>query len=197
MIAEGITRAQRNFDAYLEENIDINWGVQRKKIYEHFGLVPRGSEKLSDSTSYPSPGIKGSFGRSTRGGRGSTAERQRQGASSRSVFGRSGMQKSVIGTPGVGIGNAMVFGDGVEKYGQNLPVQDDRFLREKQANFAQKVQRLNEARLKDLCYPVLQEFGSVEGQAGGDVSNMHCHQCYYLITRVFSLLVNLLTLTRR
>ncbi|MCJ1476998.1 hypothetical protein MMC13_005669 [Lambiella insularis] len=168
MIAEGITRAQRNFDAYLEENIDINWDVQRKKIYEHFGLVPKGSEKLSDSTGQPSPGVKGSFGKSTRGGRGTTLDRQRQGTLNRSVFGRSGMQKSVIGTPGVGNGNATAFGDASEKSGLDPPVQNDRFLREKQASFAQKVQLLNEARLKDLCYPVLQELGSVQGQAGGD-----------------------------
>ncbi|MCJ1389904.1 hypothetical protein MMC18_002761 [Xylographa bjoerkii] len=171
MIAEGISRAQRNFDAYLEENIDMNWDAQRKKIYEHFGLTPRGLDMPSNSTNNSTPGIKGSFGRSARGDRGGPSDRSRQNTPSRSVFGRSGMQKSVIGTPGVGSGNATVFGEAAEKPSQVMPAQDDRFLREKQENFAEKVQALNIYRLREVPYPVLQEFASVERQAGGDSSS--------------------------
>ena len=173
MITEGISRAQRNFDVYLEENIDINWDSQRKKIYEHFGLRPRSLDMPSDSTSGPVPGTTGSFGRSARGSRGGRSDRPRQETLNRSVFGRSGMQKSVIGTPSLGSGNEPVFGEAAEKPGQNMPVKNDQLLRDREEKFAGKVQALNESRLRKLPYPILQEFALVEGQAGGDVSLYH------------------------
>jgi nuclear pore complex protein Nup93 len=171
MIADGISRAQRNFDAYLEENIDINWEVQRRKIYEHFGLVPKGTDKFSDLTSYSNSGGKGSFGRSKREGPGSTVKGDTQNTPNRSIYGKSGMQKSVIGTPGAGLRNASLFKDVAEKSPQRPNAQDEPYLREKQARFADKVQRLNEARIKELPYPILHEFADVEGQPGRDVSN--------------------------
>jgi len=171
MIQEGISLAHRQFDAFIEENVDIDWNAQRQKLYEHFGLVPKGGDKLSNSAHYASPGGKGSFGRSSRGERGPKAGPDRQETSARSIFGKSGMQKSVIGTPGLGSDNASVFKDVTDKSGQSSGVQDDRFLREKQGKFADKVQQLNEARLQELAYPVLHEFADVEGQPGGDVSS--------------------------
>ncbi|MCJ1243197.1 Nucleoporin nup93 [Trapelia coarctata] len=168
MIQEGISIAHRSFDTFIEENVDIDWNTQRRKLYEHFGLVPKGGDKLSDSTYYSIPGGKGSFGRSSRAGRGSKAGPDRQETPGRSVFGKSGMQKSVIGTTGAGSDNASVFRDVADKSSQGPSVQDNRFLREKQSRFADKVQRLNEARLQELAYPVLQEFAGVEGQPGGD-----------------------------
>lgn len=170
MIQEGISISHRNFDAFIEEHVDIDWNSQRKKLYEHFGLVPKARDKLFDSTYYSTPGGKGSFGRPSRAGRGSKAGPDRQETPGRSVFGKSGMQKSVIGTPGVGSDNAPVFRDVADKSSQGPSAQDDRFLREKQSRFADKVQRMNEARLQELAYPVLQEFADVEGQPGGDVS---------------------------
>ena len=183
MIAEGISRAQRNFDAYLEENIDMNWDIQRKKIYEHFGLSPRSLDMPSDSTNSTAPGTRGSFGRSARGGRGGRSDRSRLETSDRSIFGRSGMQKSVIGTPGVGSGNAAIFGETQEKPSQSTPVQYDQLLREREEKFAEKVQALNGSRLREIPYPVLQEFASVEGQAGGDVSLRCIFKCVNLLTR--------------
>ena len=164
MIEEGIARAHRNFDAYLEENVDINWDVQRKKIFEHFGLVPKGLDDASDST----PGGTGSFGRSTRRGRKGRTDVQGKGTPTRSVFGNSGMQKSVIGTPGVGAGNATLFADVTEKKGPQPPVQEDRFTREKQGKFAERVQRLNHARLEGRVFPIFQELASVESQPGAE-----------------------------
>ena len=170
MIAEGIERANRTFDAYLEEHVDINWEAQRKKIYEHFGLMPKVGESFSESGDYLNPGGKGGFGRSLRRGRGSNVDRPGQSTLNRSIFGNSGMQKSVIGTPGVGSGNATLFGDLEDKTGSVTPVQDNRVLRERQSQFAEKVQKLNRARLQEIIYPVLQEFSGVEGQPGGEVS---------------------------
>lgn len=168
MISEGLERAQRNFDAYLEENIDINWELQRKKIYEHFGLLPKHREASADPAS--SPGVRGSFGKSTKRGRTNNANRPGQSTFSRSIFGHSSVQKSVIGTPGVGSGNATLFADVSEKTSPAPAVQDDRFIREKQRKFAEKVQMLNRARLDESSYAVLQELRGIESQPGGEVS---------------------------
>ena len=174
MITEGVNRAQRNFDAFLEENVDINWDLQRKKIYEHFGLMSKSSNGTDDLASHPSQGEKGSFGRSSRRSRGAVLGRPGQGIANRSIFGASGMQKSVIGTPGVGSGNATLFADVAEKSGAGSAAPEERFVREKQGKYAIKVQLLNRARLQELPYPVIQEFASVEAEPGGGVSNEKC-----------------------
>lgn len=177
MISEGLERAQRNFDAYLDENVDINWEVQRKKIYEHFGLMPRKADAMDDTVS---PGGKGSFGKSTKRSRMGNTVRSGQSTLNRSIFGQSSLQKSVIGSPGIGSGNAL-FADLVEKNGAVPATQDDRYLREKQRKLSEKVQALNQSRLqkarlrdrpRESSYPLLQEFLNVDGQSGGDVSRL-------------------------
>lgn len=45
---------------------------------------------------------------------------------------------------------------------------DDRFLREKESRFADKVQMLNEARLHGRSFPILREFAALEAESGGD-----------------------------
>ena len=165
MIAEGLERAQRNFDAYLEENIDINWELQRKRIYEHFGLMPKGGKGSDDQAG--TPGGKGAFGRSSRKGK-STSKPSAQSSLNRSVFGQSSLQKSVIGTPGVGSGNSALFADVAEKTAAAPETQDDRLLRVRQRKFADKVQNLNRARLDESSYPILSEFKNVECQSGGE-----------------------------
>ena len=168
MIEEGIQRANRNFEAYLEENIDINWEAQRKKVYEHFGLMPKGGDAVSNIASYSSIGSKGGFGKSSRKGRGANLDRSDNGVGNRSIFGRSGMQKSVIGNLGTDNGNATLFGD-AEDVGSGPPLQDNHFLREKQARFSDHVLQLNEARMQGSFYPVLQEFAKVQSQPGDEV----------------------------
>nr|7TBI_G1 Chain G1, Nic96 R2 [Saccharomyces cerevisiae]7TBI_G2 Chain G2, Nic96 R2 [Saccharomyces cerevisiae]7TBJ_G1 Chain G1, NUP93 R2 [Homo sapiens]7TBJ_G2 Chain G2, NUP93 R2 [Homo sapiens]7TBK_G1 Chain G1, NUP93 R2 [Homo sapiens]7TBK_G2 Chain G2, NUP93 R2 [Homo sapiens]7TBL_G1 Chain G1, NUP93 R2 [Homo sapiens]7TBL_G2 Chain G2, NUP93 R2 [Homo sapiens]7TBM_G1 Chain G1, NUP93 R2 [Homo sapiens]7TBM_G2 Chain G2, NUP93 R2 [Homo sapiens] len=37
MIADGLERSARDFDAFLEENVTLEWEAQRKRIYQHFG----------------------------------------------------------------------------------------------------------------------------------------------------------------
>lgn len=169
MIEDGLKRAQRDFDVYLEEHVDINWEEQRRKIYEHFGLAAKGNTHSDGTVNYPNIGGTGSFSRSSQRGRLSTATRPGHATPNRSVFGNSRMQKSVIGTPGVGSGNATLFADVADKNGTGPGVQDDRSLREKQGKFADKVQRLNEARLQERAYPILQEFADVEGQPSAEV----------------------------
>lgn len=160
MVAESLVRAQRDFDSFLEERVDLDWEEQRHRIFKHFGLSQR-DDPLGDSGP--------SFGRSTRQpnkfGSAST-----HGLTRRSVFGRSGLEKSVIGTPGTGKPSYQLFGDPMERpddSGSNTL--DLRFLREKMGYYADKVQSLNSARLQARSFPVLHEFSEVEERAGGDV----------------------------
>ena len=169
MINEGIQRAHKQFDLYLEENVDINWDLQRKKIYEHFGLA-KASTGLNGSDRTSSPAMKGSFGRSTRKGRLANSERPGQASLNRSIFGNSGLQKSVIGSPSTGAGNATLFAD-VADHGASPAAPNDRFTREKETKFAEKVQGLNQARLQEAPFPILHEFLDVESQQLGEVSH--------------------------
>ena len=167
MIEEGIQRAHRNFDLFLEENVDINWDLQRKKIYEHFGLA-KASSKLDESTRSGADTNTGSFGRSSRRGRGADSGRPGQDSLKRTIFGASSLQRSVIGSPSSQAGNATVFADVAEKRGPPPDAHNDRFTREKQAKYADKVQTLNQARIQELPYPVLQGFLNVETERLGD-----------------------------
>jgi nuclear pore complex protein Nup93 len=95
------------------------------------------------------------------------------GVSRRSVFGRSGLEKSVIGTPGTGKPSHQLFDDPLERTdGSASQSLDLRFLREKMGYYADKVQSLNIARLQTRSFPILHEFSDVENHAGGDVSNL-------------------------
>lgn len=173
MIAEGLNRAERDFDAFLEENVTMNWEEQRKRIYEHFGLTPKAGEQDDDSTVFTSSGGRGSFGRSTRRARAHGATANGHGSSTRSVFGNTGMQKSVIGTPGTGAGTATLFADVADKAGNGIGAQDDRYVRQTLGKYAEKIQQLNAARLQEVVYPVLQELASVEREPGGEVCCVH------------------------
>jgi nuclear pore complex protein Nup93 len=168
MIEENFARVQRDFDAYLEESMSLNWDEQRRKVYEHFGLA----QKLDDqdeSLNFANT-TKGTFGRSTRKGRSQGPGSASVGsAAGRSVLGRSGMEKSVIGTPGMGSGNAALFSDTAERNGI-LKASDDRFVREREENFAKEVGNLNEARSKKVGFPILHDFAEVETRSGGEVS---------------------------
>ncbi|KAK2760360.1 hypothetical protein FQN54_002430 [Arachnomyces sp. PD_36] len=164
MVAESLARVHRDFDAFLEDQVSLNWDEQRQRIYEHFGLAQKedGGEGFGASAS-------GAFGRTTKQGKGPAASRGGASAGTRSVFGRSGLEKSVIGPPGNGLTNSQLFSSsGSANEGSTQPA-DTRFLREKMGYFAEKVQRLNEARLQEKPCPVLHEFSQIEEHAGGDV----------------------------
>lgn len=173
MIAEGLERAHRKFDEYIEESVDINWELQRKRIYEHFGLAPRGIEADDGSQS----AAKGAFGKSSRRSRFGKSPRNGHSTMNRSIFGQSSVQKSVIGVPGVGSNNGALFADVTEKQTTSSNIQDDRFVREKQRKYAEKIHTLNQTRLqikrsrdRQLIapYSILKELQNVENQPGGD-----------------------------
>ena len=146
----------------------MEWDVQRRRIYEHFGLTKPG-ENTDDTTagaSNQSFRETGSFGRSPRKTRGF-------GASAQASFGKSSMTRSILGPVGInGDGRTTAFTDAAEKApsGAGLPAPDTRFDRERQEKYAEKVRDLNAARLQDIVYPVVQRFAEVESQVASDVS---------------------------
>ncbi|KAJ5300568.1 uncharacterized protein N7443_005570 [Penicillium atrosanguineum] len=167
MIAESLSRAQRDFDIFLEEKVDMDWEDQRRKIFQHFGLSQKDGSTTGDMRST----TRGAFGRSARQSKqgGASQAHGPSGASRRSVFGRSALDKSVIGTPGTGLASRQLFEDPSERNeGLAAPSPDLRFLREKMGNYAERVQNLNVARLQGQAYPILHEFAQVELQNGGD-----------------------------
>ncbi|KAI9373989.1 Nup93/Nic96-domain-containing protein [Aspergillus egyptiacus] len=163
MIAESLARAQRDFDAFLDEKVDLDWEEQRHKIFKHFGLAQR-EDGAGDS------GL--SFRRSTRQPNqlGSASTYGPSAGSRRSVFGRSGLEKSVIGTPATGKSSLQFFNDAIDHSDSpGTQTLDVRFLREKMGFYADKVQSLNLARLQKRSFPILHEFSDVENHGTGDV----------------------------
>lgn len=165
MVSESLNRVHRDFDAFLEEKMNLNWDEQRQKIYEHFGLVTKdenGASRFGATTNRP-------FGVSTAKGE----SPERLASTRRSVFGKSGLSKSIIGSARGG-GSAAIFADPATRDDASPSrAADSRFVREKIGYFGTKVQRLNETRLQEKSFPILHEFGEVEKVAGTDV-------CFYL-----------------
>ncbi|WEW59428.1 nuclear pore complex subunit [Emydomyces testavorans] len=163
MIAESFARVRRDFDAFLEERVNLNWDEQRQKIYEHFGLAPKGEAGSNAPGATMREG--GAFG-ATKGAKFGTDLGQRPTSSTRrSVFGRSGLSKSVIGS-------TVRSGDATQTFSptaSSMQSVDARFLREKMGQFGTKVQHLNEARLQEKALPVLHEFAEVEKLTISDV----------------------------
>ncbi|KAK2748205.1 hypothetical protein FQN55_004481 [Onygenales sp. PD_40] len=166
IVAESLARVRKDFDNFLEEKVNLNWDEQRQKIYEHFGLTPKDDSSRAnlDSTA------RGAFGKSSAFGRPDMARGAESGAR-RSVFGRSALGKSVIGSPSVNGRGSQAFGDSFirNEAGAGIQTTDSHFLREKIKYFAGKVQTLNEARLQERVFPILHEFAEIETLAGGDV----------------------------
>jgi nuclear pore complex protein Nup93 len=170
MISDGLARSVRDFDAFLEDNVTMEWDAQRKRIYQHFGINPiktptggnRSAFAASEGESSPA------FGRSRRS-KAAALSASRNGDKDReSTLGKSHLQKSIIGAAGpVGTGNQVLFSD-VEKKMEASGVvtgPQDRFQREKQSKYAEKVQNLNVARLLNRPYPVCHEFSNVVKQS--------------------------------
>ena len=164
LIEDALEQSKRDFDAFLEERVQMNWEEQRRKIYEHFGLARRGAPGNADQST---SGRGGAFGRSRRG-RAVDPSRPLNGSS----FGATGLSKSVIGTGSTGPGRAIIFSDASDKVNGNgqLPGSDERFVRDKEEKLAAKVKELNMARLEQSPYPVIKSFRDVEVQLEYDVS---------------------------
>ena len=155
MMRESMDRVYREVDEYVEETLGIDFEEQKLRIMKHFGLISEADEIEGD----PATPAR-SFGKSTKPSQSGT----------RSVFGRSAMNKSIIGTPGTLSGTTSFFkGDNAAvNAGSLLRGQSARDLRDKERLFVERVQALNQARVKQESFPIVSKFGEVESKAAGD-----------------------------
>jgi nuclear pore complex protein Nup93 len=166
LIQEGLEQSKRDFDTFLEDNVQIEWDKQRQKIYEHFGLG-RQSEDMAASQS-------GAFGSTARGafGRATGRKGRSMGPNGASVNGRSTFGASAAGPPVLGASQSVLGGrDSSEKSvmgGQAAP--QDRYARDKQEKFMEEVKKLNESRLRESSFSVLHAFSDVEKAASTEYS---------------------------
>ncbi|CAK7265157.1 nuclear pore complex subunit [Sporothrix epigloea] len=194
MIADGLERSVRDFDSFLEENVTMEWDAQRKRIYEHFGIKTRDdlAAGAAGTPRYGTPDIPGGGPGASSGGFGRRRSRQQHqpgqpggskagaaGGAGSSVFGRSRMQKSVIGPASrigahtsefadvetTNLGSAVAGGGSGASGSGSL---DDRYTREKQGWLAEMVNRLNESRIASAPFPILSEMVAVETSIGSD-----------------------------
>lgn len=163
MIADGLERSVRDFDAFLEDNVTMEWEAQRRRIYQHFGITPKQTTGTDDGRE------SGGFGGKSRR-KGTGALSPSRSTVRGSVFGRSGMGKSVIGTPSRIGSHPSQFsdvtaanGDGSLSAGGGV---DERFLRDKQLKLADKIHNLNDARQQGSAYPILAELADVAAKSG-------------------------------
>lgn len=159
MIADGLERSARDFDAFLEDNVTEEWEAQRRRIYDHFGITPRQTSGVNDGRE--SGGFGGKSRRKAPSSPGKSAARG-------SVFARSALGKSVIGTPSRIGPHRSQFSDvaAANGDGNGGALVDERVLRDKQLKLADKIHNLNDARQQGLPYPILKELADVAGKSG-------------------------------
>lgn len=136
----------------------MEWDAQRRRIYEHFGLVKKTDAPEAEFDPATSQAARGAFGRSSR---------RTRGPGGSSINGASyGASKSVLGAVGSRTTRQSLFSDVAEKTptGGVTSAPDDRVQREKQVKYGDKVKQLNIARLDENLYPILQQFADVETQ---------------------------------
>lgn len=162
MISDGLERSARDFDAFLEDNVTMEWEAQRRRIYQHFGITPK------QTTGVPDAGASGQFGHSRR--KGPRPSSPNRSTARGSAFGRSALGKSVIGTPSRVGSHTSQFADvGGANGDGSLPaavVSDDRFARDKQLKLTEKIHNLNDARQHGSPYPILNELGGIAARSG-------------------------------
>jgi nuclear pore complex protein Nup93 len=159
LIEEGLAQSKRDFDNFLEENVQMNWDAQRRKIYEHFGLKAPGEGSALGASK--SGNDRGAFGASLR-------QSRNLGASGPGMsFGASGMKKSVLGSTAL---RSTLRANGPTDGGDKTlaPPQvgpEERANRDRMEKYATKVTQFNESRSEGICYPVAHQFAEVEREA--------------------------------
>ncbi|KAI1760883.1 Nup93/Nic96-domain-containing protein [Hypoxylon sp. FL1150] len=170
MIADGLERSARDFDNFLEDNVTMEWEAQRKRIYEHFGIK---TDDGSAEAGAPSRESHAGFGRSRRT---TKASRSTAPGIKASTFGRSNLQKSVIGTPSKIGAHEPEFTDVQDATRTTSALNgaasiDDRYLRDKQATLAAEIRELNLARIAKEPHPILHRLGKI----AQDSTDRHAH----------------------
>lgn len=141
---DSFNRVRNEFNTFLEDKIALSWEDQREKMFESLGLGHyknnRPVNDMSKTGDYTA----------------ASALRSRS-----SVFGRSGLKKSVIGTPTSGPMGTHIFGDAAAAQSDPYP-SNSRALREKMERYAAIVRNLNSARMQEKPYPILHELREIE-----------------------------------
>jgi nuclear pore complex protein Nup93 len=159
MMKENMAQVYREVDQFIEDSLGIVFDEQRQRIMEHFGLVARDADDEDAEVS---------FGKLTGRKSKNTFAETPKGAT-RSIFGRSALDKSLIGTPGMGGTTSSFFGDErSQQMGNLMKGQSARDLRDKERLFVEKVEKLNQARLNDDNFSVMHQFAEVERSGGVD-----------------------------
>lgn len=166
LIQEGLEQSKRDFDTFLEDNVQIEWDKQRQRIYEHFGLGRQSEDMAASQNTFGGSTARGAFGRSTRKGRS-------MGPRSAATNGASPFGASSSGPPVIGHSQSILNGrDSSEKSvfgGQSGP--QDRHVRDKQEKFMDEVKNLNEMRQREGPFAVLHAFSGVESTTAGENSD--------------------------
>jgi nuclear pore complex protein Nup93 len=177
LIQEGLEQSKHDFDAFLEDNVQIEWDKQRQRIYEHFGLGRQSEDMAASQSTFGNTAARGAFGRSTRKGRS-------MGPKGASMHGASTLGASTGGAPVIGNGQSVL--NGRESHGQSvLGAQAgprDRYERDKQEKFMDDVKRLNDARQRESPFSVLHAFSEVERTAATEHSEHFVHAYRALIS---------------
>lgn len=165
LIQEGLEQSKRDFDSFLEDNVQIEWDKQRQRIYEHFGLGRQSDDMVASQSTFGTT-ARGAFGRSTRKGRS-------MGPGRASVNGASTFGASAGGPPVIGNGQSVLNG----REGPSSSVLGaqggsvDRYERDKQERFMDGVKKLNDARQREKPFSVLHSFAGVEKAVGSEYTD--------------------------
>jgi len=165
LIQEGLEQSKRDFDSFLEDNVQIEWDKQRQRIYEHFGLGRQSEDMAASQSTFGNTG-RGAFGRSTRKGRS-------MGPKGASVNGASTFGASTGGPPVIGNGQSVLNGregNGSSVLGSQAGPRD-RYERDKQERFMDEVKKLNTARQEENPFSVLHSFSAVEKASGTEYTD--------------------------
>ncbi|KAF2733090.1 NIC-domain-containing protein [Polyplosphaeria fusca] len=168
-VEESAKQTEREFDLMLEEQLQLGWDRQRQRIYEHFGLGRHAEESAARESTFGSTAGRGAFGRSRRQAKSSGPTASQMGKS----FGASTGAPPVIGSvmspyqkKSLNKSDAMEKAAMVGQLGS-----EDRFTRDKQERFMEKVKELNLSRQTEQPYPILHAFKGVETDSGTDNTN--------------------------
>ena len=161
-IEEGIRRTTQDFETHVANNINLDWDTQKRKIYEHFGLVNKssgagvGDPQIAGRSAFGSS----SFGRSSV--RGAGVDTLGQSSFGKTGYGRSPFVKSSLGSAVLGVplkqGNPSLLFSDTDKANQGSPM-DQMYGR--QQGYLNVVKRFNQARLQNAEFQLVSSMADV------------------------------------
>lgn len=152
-------RTARDFDSFVAKNVTSEWDTQKKRVFEHFGLLQKpedATEKRPDQSTFGASRLGATAFGKTRPGL-------------RNDFGTaSGWGKSSFG-----VSTAKGFAEPEPKilFGDVDPakaLESSRQVQARKQKFVPIVKELNAARLAGRPYPLLKKFETVTVESGSD-----------------------------